>query len=89
MRTYIYPENLKQKATLWLWQLRDVVILGVGILLSVFVFTQFRTLFPFSLVAAFAFLSMRFDDMSLLDYILYATRFFLSAQQTFYWRLES
>ena len=32
---FIYPDNLKAKATLWLWELRDVAILGVGFLLSI------------------------------------------------------
>ena len=33
--TYIYPDNLKAKATLWLWALRDVGVLAVSGLLSV------------------------------------------------------
>ena len=28
---YIYPDNLSAKATLWLWKLRDIGIIGVGI----------------------------------------------------------
>lgn len=35
---YIYPDNLKSKATLWLWELRDIGIIGVGCLISVFAF---------------------------------------------------
>ena len=27
---YIYPDNLKSKAVLWLWELRDIGIIGVG-----------------------------------------------------------
>ena len=26
---YIYPDNLSAKATLWLWELRDIGIIGV------------------------------------------------------------
>ena len=33
---YIYPDNLKSKAVLWLWELRDIAIIGVGALISVF-----------------------------------------------------
>ena len=29
---FIYPDNLKAKATLWLWQLRDVATIGVAFL---------------------------------------------------------
>ena len=32
---YIYPDNLKSKAVLWLWELRDIAIIGVGALISV------------------------------------------------------
>ena len=32
---YIYPEHLKAKATMWLWQLRDLTIIGIGALFSV------------------------------------------------------
>ena len=31
---YIYPENLRAKAKLWLWELRDVAVIGIGFLLS-------------------------------------------------------
>ena len=31
---YIYPDNLKSKAVLWLWELRDLAIIGVGALLD-------------------------------------------------------
>lgn len=27
---YIYPDNLKSKAVLWLWELRDIAIIGVA-----------------------------------------------------------
>ena len=43
---YIYPDNLKSKATLWLWQLRDIGIIGVGLLISVFALAQLRLLPP-------------------------------------------
>ena len=32
---YIYPDNLKAKPKLWLWELRDVGVIGAGLLLSV------------------------------------------------------
>ena len=31
---YIYPDNLKSKATLWLWELRDIGIIGIGCLID-------------------------------------------------------
>ena len=37
---YIYPDHLKSKATLWLWQLRDIGILGICGLVSILAATQ-------------------------------------------------
>ena len=43
---YIYPNHLKSKAMLWLWELRDLAIIGVGALLSVFAMAQLNFLPP-------------------------------------------
>ena len=47
---FIYPDNLKAKATLWLWQLRDVAIIGVAFLLSVLALAQTGTMLPLGTV---------------------------------------
>ena len=26
---YIYPDNLKAKATMWLWELKDLAVIGI------------------------------------------------------------
>ena len=40
MTQYLYPQNLKATANLWLWGLRDFCILGIAALLSmVFIIT--------------------------------------------------
>ena len=41
-RIYIYPDNLNAKATLWLWQLRDLAIIGIGLLIAVLALTQLK-----------------------------------------------
>ena len=82
---YIYPDNLKAKATLWLWQLRDIGIIGVGALLSVLTLTQARCVLPIVLTAVFAFLTIRFEDTSILDFLRYACAFFIGRQQTYEW----
>ncbi len=74
---YIYPENLKAKAALWLWQLRDVAIFGSGLLLSAFAVAQLGTLIPFVITAVYGFLSIRFSDTSILDFIKYELAFFI------------
>lgn len=73
---YMYPDNLKSKATLWLWELRDIGIIGVGCLISVFALSQLGWLPPIVLTALYAFLSIRFEDVSILDFIRYAAAFF-------------
>lgn len=82
---YIYPEHLKSKATLWLWELRDIGIIGVGCLLAVFALTQLSFMLPLVLTAAYAFLSIRFEGVSILDFIRYAAVFFFG-NQTYEWR---
>ena len=34
MTQYLYPRNLKAKANMWLWGLRDFAILGIAGLIS-------------------------------------------------------
>ncbi len=84
---YIYPDNLKAKATMWLWELRDIGIIGVGFLFSVFAVAQTGILIPFVLTALYAFLSIRFNDTSILDFLSYAVKYFILKQQYFVWRL--
>ena len=75
------------KATLWLWELRDIGVIGVGLLLSVLALTQTGLLFPLMLTAVYGFLSIQFDGTSILDFIRYAGAFFLSKPQFYEWRL--
>lgn len=83
---YIYPDNLKSKATLWLWQLRDIGIIGVSALISILALTQIRFIPPIVITAVYAFLTIRFEDTSILDFIRYACAFFIGKQQTYEWR---
>lgn len=83
---YIYPDNLRAKVTLWLWQLRDIGVIGVGALLSVLVLTQLRFIPPIVATAVYAFLTIRFEDTSILDFIRYACAFFIGKQQIYEWR---
>lgn len=45
MKTYIYPQNLKAKPHLWLWGMRDFVILAIAALLSVVLLVHSGLLF--------------------------------------------
>lgn len=37
---YIYPDNLKAKATMWLWKLKDLAIIGIIVLLCLRLHTR-------------------------------------------------
>jgi Zn-dependent protease with chaperone function len=83
---FIYPDNLTAKATLWLWQLRDIAIIGAGLLLSVLALAQGGFLLPLVLTVLFAFLSIRVEDSSILDFLRYAACFLFLSQQYYEWR---
>lgn len=82
---YIYPDNLKAKAMLWLWQLKDIGIIGVCTLVSILVLAQAGFFPPLVLTALYAFLTIRFEDTSILDFIRYACMF-LFCRQFYEWR---
>lgn len=82
---YSYPDNLKAKATLFLWELRDIVIIGVCVLLSVFALAKLAFLPPIVLTAVYAFLTIQFEGTSIMDFIRYAVSFFFLKQQQYEW----
>lgn len=86
MTQYIYPQNLKATANLWLWSLRDFVILAVSALLSVLALVQLHIFLPVVAVLCYGFLTIRMDDTTVLDFMRYAVRYFISTQQYFEWR---
>ena len=54
---YIYPDHLRAKATLWLWQLRDIGIIGVVLLISVLAISQLGFVPPIVLTACAFFMT--------------------------------
>ncbi len=83
---YIYPENLQAKATLWLWTLRDVAVIGIGLLISILALAQGGLMPPLVITVLFAFLSIRVEDASILDFLRYAVNFLFLKQQYYEWR---
>lgn len=86
MTQYLYPQNLKATAILWLWGLRDFAILGVAALLSVVALVQLGWFLPAALTLCYGFLTIRRDDATVLDFLKYAVRYFISTQQYYEWR---
>ena len=66
MKTYIYPQNLKATANLWLWSLRDFALICVGLLVSFVALTQVRLLLPVAVWEGFEFLSILMDYLTVL-----------------------
>ena len=86
MTQYLYPQNLKATANLRLWGLRDFCILGIAALLSIVCMTQLSFYLPAAATLSYGFLTIRMDDTTILDFLKYAVRYFISTQQEFYWR---
>lgn len=86
MKQYLYPQNLKATANLWLWSLKDFCILGIAALLSLVILVQTRIVIPAAATLCFGFLTIRLDDTTVLDFIRYAVKYFISTQQEYHWR---
>ena len=85
MTQYLYPQNLKATANLWLWSLRDFAILCIAVLLSALALVQLGMFIPAAVTLCFGFLTIRMDDTTVLDYMRYAVRYPISTQQYFEW----
>ncbi len=85
MTQYLYPQNLKATANLWLWSLRDFAVLCVAVLLSALALVQLGLFIPAAATLCFGFLTIRMDDTTVLDYMRYAVRYLISTQQYFEW----
>jgi hypothetical protein len=88
MKKYLYPQDLKAVAKLWLWSLKDFAVIGISLLLSVLLITQTGFAVPIALSLLYGFLTIRLEDTTILDFIRYATKYFLTSEQYFEWRLN-
>ena len=86
MTHYIYPQNLKAAANMWLWSLRDFAIMGVAALLSIVILVELHLMLPAAATLCYGFLTIRMDDTTILDFIRYAVRYFITTQQYYEWR---
>ena len=86
MTQYLYPQNLKATANLWLWSLKDFAILGVMALPSIVFLVQFGFLLPATAVLCYGFLTIRMDDTTIMEFLKCAVRYFLTTEQYYEWR---
>ena len=85
-KQYLYPQNMRTQTKLWLWSLKDIIILGIALTISVVSWAKLGFIIPAALTAVYAILTMRMDENSILDYIKCAWKYFISTQQYFEWR---
>lgn len=87
-KQYIYPQNMRTQAKLWFWNLKDVIILAIALTISVVSWAKLGFILPAALTLGYAFLSIRMDEYSVLDFIRRAWRYFVSTQQYFEWKVR-
>ena len=83
---YLYPKNLKSKANMWLWGLKDFVILCILLLLSAFALIKLGWLIPMAITLCYGFLTIRKEDATVMNYIRFSIKFLITEQQTYKWR---
>ncbi len=81
----IYPQNLRAAASMWLWSLRDFFILCSALLLSALTLVKTGLLLPMAMTICFGFLSIRFDETTIMDYIRWAASYFVASEQYYEW----
>ena len=82
---YIYPENLKSSPTLWLWKLKDIAYGTLFIVTGAVFLVYFKSPILLALAAVYLFLTIRFEETCILDFIRKAITYFLIKPQFFHW----
>ena len=85
MTTYLYPHNLKAKANLWLWSLKDFFVVAILALISVFIWINTGIYLFAVLTMCYGFMTIRLEDITVMDFITYAVKYFLTTPQYFEW----
>lgn len=86
---YIYPQNLKAQAKFWFWNFRDIAVIVVSLIVSALSLTQIGFFLPMALTLVYAFLTIRMEESTVLEFIFRAVRFFITTQQYYEWKEES
>ena len=66
-----------------------MAIIGIALILSILALSQMKIFLPLAVTLVFAFLTIRLDDQTVLDFIGRGFRYFVSAQQYYEWREQS
>lgn len=77
---------MRTQVKLWFWTLKDIIILGVALTVSVICWVKLNFIVPAAMTLLYGFLTIRMDEYSILDFIKRAWRYFISTQQYFEWK---
>lgn len=85
MKEYIYPRDLKISATVFLWRLRDALLLLAFAIIAVILSGLTKTIFSLVIAAVFGVLTIDIGGMRIYEYLKLCVQFF-GGQRIFFWR---
>lgn len=83
-----YPENLKSQASVWLWKVRDLIVTGTLITLGLFAFSATGEALFAMIGVAYGILTAQAEEVTVMDFIVWAAGYFLVEQQHYEWRMR-
>ncbi|MDR2903611.1 MAG: hypothetical protein LBU77_03795 [Clostridiales bacterium] len=63
-----------------------MALILIGVIVSIIIMVMTAAIAPLIAVSLYAFITIRFEDMCIFDYIVHAFKFCVSTQQFFLWR---
>ena len=74
---------MKAESSMWLWTMRDFTVVAACALISALVFAATKSPAPLAVTGVYGFLTIRFEDVCILDFLGWAIQYFITAQQKF------
>jgi len=74
---------MKAESSIWLWTMRDFTVVAAAALISALVFAATKSPMPLAVTGVYGFLTIRFEDVCILDFLGWAVQYFITAQQKF------
>jgi len=74
---------MKAEAGMWLWTMRDFTVVAAAALISALVFAATKSPMPLAVTGVYGFLTIRFEDVCILDFLGWAIQYFITAQQRY------